>query len=267
MRAAALAPAFLLAGCLAAPRFGVSGAELEALERGEISPCRIIFIVPGILNDLGSPWCEDLQVLLTREGIGTAIVLRYWTTPIGMWTNSGSVEPGRLIAVLADEITRLHVEAGCPEELSFCAVGFSHGCEVLIEAGQRASRAGFDRFLLLASSGFAGSGEGAELLRSGRVEDIVCVYSPLDLVTLLAPLGQGTFGGRGVRNERTCRFHSPFFSRRCLNAIRSRIAWATSAGASRPDYTRSLIGLLRSLNNPGERNGPSGVWSARPGEG
>jgi hypothetical protein len=206
-----LALACVLASCTA---LRVDVADVDAASARAVEPdlCRVVFIVPGIFNDFGSHWCEQVQADLADRGAGVGIVVRYWTTPIGMWLNTGSDEPGRAIAQLAEEIAEQHRRSGCPIELELLGVGFSHGSEVLVDASQRAN-VHFKRFVLLQSSAFCLSTNARDLLGE-RVDEIVCVSSWADVATLLfVPLGQGTFGGLGLDNRRITRFHWPWFSR------------------------------------------------------
>lgn len=232
----------------------VAAVELEAAAGATPDVCRVVFLVPGIFNDFGSRWCEQAQEELARSRTGLGIVVRYWTTPIGMWLNTGSDEPGRAMARLAEELEREHRLSGCPTELELLGVGFSHGCEVLAEAGKR-SKTRFRRFVFLQSSAFALS-TGARELLGERVDEIVCVSSFADVATLLfVPLGQGTFGGLGLENRRIVRFHWPWFSQAFLEDV---LEWllpdARRDAAPSHEYLEFLQGL--SVSHNGARRAP-----------
>lgn len=171
-----------------------------------VDPCRVVFIVEGMLHDLGAPWDERFQEECSEAGV-LAIRLRYFASPLGVWFNWGSILPARALADLADSITDLHAASGCERPLELYGVGFSHGCEVFLRAVPDMRTARLQRLALLHSSSFAWSYAADPLVRDGRVaEPIQHWFSAIDGTTLLAPLGAGSFGMR-TRNESVINHH------------------------------------------------------------
>jgi pimeloyl-ACP methyl ester carboxylesterase len=223
-----------------------------AFETGRTSPHRIVFLCRGMFRDMGAPWPEKLGAELARHGV-TAIEVDYFTEFTGVLTNWGSVEPARLVAEAADEISEAHETSGCARPLELTVLGFSHGGEVALRAARETRRARFARVVLVQSSSFAGSRESQSLIEEGRATEVVNVWSPLDVVTLFAPLGAGEFGaaGRDVRNERVWRYHSPRFDDAFCARLRELSAPADPGLAACPasdrirDVLRKRVAVVR----------------------
>ncbi len=171
---------------------------LESSDQAEpaVDPCRVVFIVEGMLHDLGAPWDERLQAECSEAGV-LAIRVRYFTSPFGVWFNWGSILPARALAELADSLEDLHTASGCARPLELYGVGFSHGCEVFLRALADMKSARLKRLALLHSSSFAWSYAADRLVRDGQVEEpIQHWFSAIDGTTLFAPLGAGNLGMR-----------------------------------------------------------------------
>lgn len=202
-------PLLLATGCA---RIVIADAELERLREGSVDAGRVVFICHGILKDLGMPWDFAMRDELRAAGF-VPILMTYFAEPTGTWFNWGSTSPARKLAQLADDLTRLSETCDGQTPLALCGIGFSNGCEVLLDAAALARVAHFDRLVFLGSSSFAWSPLPGELIASGRIGEIHDHWSPLDLVTLFAPLGAGSFGLRTgsdhVRHHAHWRYHLP----------------------------------------------------------
>jgi len=252
-RAAGIAAAFLLCGCA---KYSVRDADLVRLERGELVPGQVVFTCHGMLYDLGFPWDFRLRDRLS-DGTGgrLAVVISYGSDATGVWFNWGSRAPGLVLAALADEIEDLHRSSGCPASLSLRAVGFSAGCEAILEAAGRMRAARLERAVLFNSSSFAFSSEPRRLIEEGRIGRIENYWSPFDLVTLLAPLGAGQFGlrptGEGIENRCLWNTHlPPLFSSGLERMKQALVAGPAAPGPSHTcgadeRYRRALAELLR----------------------
>lgn len=200
----------LTASTGACAHWEIPATLIERVRAGEIDPCRVLFVCHGMLYDLGAPWDTRLQTELCERG-QLGLVASYWSDPLGVWFNWGCVPPGRLIAEAADRIALLHAESGCQRELRLYAVGFSNGCEAILEAGKRVGRGRFERVVFINSSSLAVSAEAGALVSAGVIGSLINYWSLLDVVTILAPFGAGQFalhfGGDGVQNRLTWMFH------------------------------------------------------------
>ena len=186
---------------------------LEDLEKGRIDAHHVIFICEGMFKDLGAPWDKNLQEDLQKSG-ATGLYLSYFTGISGVWFNYGSIGPGNLVADTADRITQRHKESGSPRDPIIDAVGFSHGCEVILRAACLIEKAKFRRVVFINSSSLSTSSDPDRLVHEGKIQKLRNYWSPMDVVTLFAPLGAGQFGlcksGEKITNERTCITHLAF---------------------------------------------------------
>lgn len=191
----------------------VSDRVVEGVVAGALDPHHFVFVCHGMLMDLGIPWDLDARDRMADRG-RVGLVVTYWSDPTGVILNWGCVAPGDLIAAVADALCEAHDACACEEPLRFSAVAFSNGCEALIRSAERAQRARFDRWVFVQSSSISFSEEVSELIAEGRVREVRNYWSPVDLITLAAPLGAGNLGlrGPGVENIAVARLHLPFFS-------------------------------------------------------
>jgi hypothetical protein len=244
----------LLPGCAG---FSVREADLRRLEAGELDPSTIVFTCHGMLFDLGFPWDYRLRDDLAAGPEGRlALVITYPTEPTGVWFNWGSRAPGKLLAELAEELEELHRASGCRGELRLAAVGFSAGCEAILDAAARLKKARLQRVLFLNSSSFAFSTEPARLVAEGRIGRLFSTWSPLDLVTFFAPLGAGGLGLHpeipGLENLMLLNTHLPPLFEAGRRRAEEILLGAGSGEASPPHtclndagYRRRLAELLR----------------------
>lgn len=204
-----LALSVALTGCA---ELLVEDREIRRLQTHAIDPCEIAFVVHGMFKDTGIPWDINLRDDLSDHG-RLGLVITYWSDPIGVWFNSGSDAPAALIAELADDISLLHAASGCPVPLSIVGLGFSNGGEVLLDAAADLRWTAFDRVLFAQSSSFAWSSIPARLIEAGKIGALEVHWSPIDLVTILAPLGAGQFGlwseSPQITHHRHWRLHIP----------------------------------------------------------
>ena len=184
---------------------------VDDLQEGRVDAHHVVFLCEGMLKDLGSTWDRKLQAELLADG-AVAVTVNYFTGPLGVWFNYGSLDPGDLLARTADELTRRHEASGSKRELIIDAVGFSIGCEVILRAASCAKRARFRRVVFLGSSSFCLSPQPMRLMREGKIGELRNYWSPLDVATILAPLGAGEFGLRlgNVENKITAMPHIAF---------------------------------------------------------
>ena len=204
-----------------------------------------------MLKDMGSRWDRRLQSELEKDR-ALGLILTYWTDPLGVVFNWGSLAPGKLMAEVADEITRIHRESKSDRELIIDGVGFSSGCEALLRAARETREAKFRRMVFLNSSSFAFSGLPSSLVAEGRIQEIRNLWSPFDIVTLFAPLGAGQFGlqskGENIHNQRILKLHSPFLINTALrNSIRSYVADERTRELAPREFGLSLTSYLESL--------------------
>ena len=246
----------LLAGCTVSYR--APDSLLEAVEDGGISPCHIVFVFGGIYYDLGRHWNHDLQDELAEAG-RLGISVTYYCDLFGVWFNYGTTEPGRLTADMMEHISEIHQAGNCQTPLVFDAVGFSAGCEVILAAARelsnrdRAPEARFRRVLFIHSSSFAWSGEIGTYIDEQIIDGATNYFSPIDIVTIFAPLGAGTFGmhsgGDRVHNEMTWMFHSAhLISEDLRDRMRESLfgeTYDTPAPVQPTDFGRALAGYLR----------------------
>ncbi|MEM7233612.1 MAG: hypothetical protein AAF517_15660, partial [Planctomycetota bacterium] len=167
----------------------------EKLSAGKLDAVHVVFLCEGMMKDLGSSWDKRLQKDLHERNV-VALRVGYFGDPLGVVFNWSSVAPGKRLAQLADDITEAHERSGDPRPLHLDAVSFSHGGEVLLSAASRVKKARFRKWVTINSSSFAFSGESGRWIEEGRVETIRNYWSPIDIMTLLAPLGCGSFGMR-----------------------------------------------------------------------
>lgn len=190
----------------------VPDRDVRRLRTQTVDPCQIAFIVHGMFKDTGIPWDTSLRDELSDQG-QLGLVVTYWSDPIGVWFNSGSEAPAELIAGVADDISLLHAASGCPVPLSIRAIGFSNGGEVLLDAAQSLRFGPFEKVVFAQSSSFAFSSIPDRLISDGKINELEVHWSPLDVVTLLAPLGAGQFGlsseSPHVSHHRHWRWHIP----------------------------------------------------------
>ncbi len=236
-RARGIAAAILLGGCA---KYSVRDADLARLERGDLTPGQVVFTCHGMLYDLSFPWDFRLRDRLSESGGGRlAVVISYPSDPTGVWFNWGSRAPGRVLAELADEIENLHRANGCSAPLSLRAVGFSAGCEAILDAARRMRAARLERAVFFNSSSFAFSSEPRRLIGEGRIRRIENYWSPLDAVTIFAPLGAGQFGlhpaGEGIENHRIWNTHLPPIFSSGLERMKGTLVEATPA--AEPPHT------------------------------
>ena len=223
--------------------------ELDAIETQAVSPCSVVFLCQGMLKDFGIPWDHRLAEELAQEG-NVGLVIKYFTGPTGVIFDYGSVAPGKLVAELADQITRLHDESECSVPLTLRAVGFSHGSEVLARAADYAQVARFDRMVFVNASLFSWSPTIAAEVRDGTIGAIRNYWSPFDFVTLLAPLGAGALGlhtgGDATDNRITFQPHLPLFMSGLREEVVDYVAREReTASRSDEEFARALAQLLR----------------------
>lgn len=260
---------FVVAALLAAPgcaRLSIPDAAVAALEDGTVDAHHVVFVVEGMLKDLGSDWEEELARGLTADG-RLPITVRYWTDPTGVWFNWGCRAPGRLLAEAADALVDLHTASGSPRPLILDAVGFSAGCEALLFAFEHVGRARFRRVVFVNSSSLFLSTEAARRIDEGRVGDLVNYWSPVDGTTILAPLGAGQFGLRTgserVTNERTFIPHSARFLGDA-EFVRFRASLGGAIAPGRPDaFTAEIEALGAGRDGDGELDFPRHDREAR----
>ncbi len=150
-----------------------------------------MFVCGGVLRDFGSRWDRALCEHAADRG-WLALRVTYWSDFTGVWFEWGKVAPGRLIAQTADEIASMHAASGCPRPLAIDAVAFSNGCEAVLAAAEATEVATFRRVAFLHSSGSAFSPDAARAVANGCIARLRNWWSPVDVVTALAPLGSGT---------------------------------------------------------------------------
>jgi hypothetical protein len=209
-----------------------------------------------MLYDLSFPWDFRLRDRLSEGGGGRlAVVISYPADPTAVWFNWGSRAPGRILAELADELENLHRANGCPAPLSLRAVGFSAGCEAILDAASRMRAARLERAVYFNSSSFAFSDEPRRLIQAGRIGRIENYWSPLDVITIFAPLGAGQFGfqpsGEGIENHRIWNTHVPPLFSSGLERMKRALVESTPVAdpphtcAGDEGYRRALSALLR----------------------
>ncbi len=248
--------AAILGGCAG---YSVRDEDLERIERGEFAAGEVVFICHGMLKDLGIPWDFRVRDEISAESPARlAIVATYFSGPLGVWFNVGCRPPGRVIASLADAMEELHRSTGCSAPLRLRALGFSQGCEAILEAGFRMGKARIERAVFLNPSSFGFSREPRELVDRGKIGQILFGWSPFDGVTIFAPLGAGTMGirpaGEGLENLCLWNTHLPplFSSGRkrarelLLKEGGSGAAPAAHTCGGDAGYRRRLAELLRS---------------------
>ncbi len=203
--------AAFLSGCAG---YSVRDDDLDRIERGEFVPGEAVLLCHGMLKDLGIPW--DYRVrdeIAAAAPARLAIVITYFSGPLGVWFNFGRRPPGRLMASLADAMEELHRSTGCSAPLRLRALGFSQGCEAILEAAFRMEKARIERAVLLNSASFGFSREPRTLLERGKIGRMLFGWSPFDGITILAPLGAGTMGirpaGQGLENLCLWNTHFP----------------------------------------------------------
>jgi len=250
-KAGSLLPLAILAGC----GYSIRDSDLERLERGELAPGEAVFTCHGIFRDLGFPWDYKLRdEVIAGPGGRLTVVVTYWSDFLGLWFGFGKKAPGKVMADLADEMETLHRSTGCPAPLSIRAIGYSAGCNAILEAARLARAARFDRVLFLNSASFAFSREPHRLIEAGKIGRLASFWSPFDLVTLLAPLGAGQLGnhpeGGGIENRCIYNLHLPpltGFGRRRVKEylLEEETLPPLHNCQAQPEYLRKLSDVLR----------------------
>lgn len=227
----------MVAGCA---DLCVSDRVIDGVADGSLDPHHFVFVCHGMLMDLGIPWDLDVRDMMAESG-RAGLVVTYWSDPTGVLLNWGCVAPGNLIAAVADALCRAHDACACDEPLRFSAVAFSNGCEALIRAAGRAERARFDRWIFVQSSSISFSGEVPDLIARERVRQVRNYWSPVDLISFVAPLGAGSLGlcGSGIENVAVARLHFPIFSDAFLGEMVDYVA--EDAGAAGPHECRRVM--------------------------
>lgn len=252
MRSAPLAALALATGCAS---LSVTDDAAEQIVRGVVDSHHVVFVVEGMMKDLGSDWEERLGRGLAEDG-RLPITTRYWSDPTGVWFNWGCRAPGHRIGDAADAITDLHAASGSARPLILDVVAFSAGCEAVLFAIEHVERARFRRVVFVNSSSLFLSREAPDRIEEGRIGDLVNYWSPVDITTIFAPLGAGQFGLRarsdGITNERTFLPHSArFLGDDEFGRFRASLGGAVAPGPPDP-FTAAMAALCRRLADGGE---------------
>lgn len=204
----------LLALASCATTVSVSDEVLAGIEQGDIAPCAVTLCFRGMVADMGADWDESLRDRLARTG-QLALPVRRFFWPHDVWFNIGTRRSAAEALALMRAIQDRRRACAVDRPVVFDAVGFSAGCEVILEllrlledlpAAER-EELRLRRVVLMHSSSFAWSGELTDAFASDVLVSAIHYWSPIDLTTLLAPLGAGEFGMRRVDGALENRMH------------------------------------------------------------